>query len=83
MYKRQLIGFAPVEDPEIAVGVMLEEGENANYLMRRILDAYYSTHGKDSIYGIRETPSEDSKEEDDASSQQAENSTSEENSQTE
>ncbi|MEG2597111.1 MAG: penicillin-binding transpeptidase domain-containing protein, partial [Oscillospiraceae bacterium] len=41
-----LIGFAPVEDPKIAVGVMLEQGENANFLMRQILDAYNETCGK-------------------------------------
>ena len=55
-----VIGFAPVDNPEIAIGVMLEEGENANYLVRRILDAYYSTCGKDSAYGIKDEPVEDS-----------------------
>ena len=58
-----VIGFAPVENPEIAIGIMLEEGENANYLVRRILDAYYQTHGKDSAYGIKETPYEEISEE--------------------
>ncbi len=65
-----VIGFAPVEAPEIAIGVMLEEGENANYLVRRILDAYYSTHGKDSAYGIKDQPAEGSGEENGASSSQ-------------
>ncbi len=58
-----VIGFAPVESPEIAIGVMLEEGENANYLVRAILDAYYKTHGKDSAFGIKEEVPEEISEE--------------------
>ncbi len=63
-----VIGFAPVDNPEIAIGVMLEEGENANYMIRRILNAYYSTYGKDSVYGIEDVPAED-----DSSAQSDEN----------
>ncbi len=78
-----VIGFAPVDDPEIAFSVMLEEGENANYLVRQILDAYYSTHGKDSAYGIKEQPKENADGESGASSSQEENSSSNESSQEE
>ena len=42
-----VIGFAPVDDPDIAIGIMLEESQNASWLVRKILDAYYATAGKD------------------------------------
>lgn len=58
-----VIGFLPVEDPEIAIGIMLEEGENANFLVRKIIDAYYSTHGKDSIYNTNTSQIEELSEE--------------------
>ncbi len=36
-----VIAFAPVDNPEIAVAVMLENGVNAKYLVKQILEAYY------------------------------------------
>ena len=38
-----VVGFAPVDDPDIAIGIMLEESQNASWLVRKILDAYYAT----------------------------------------
>lgn len=40
------IGFAPVGDPDIAIGIMLENSQNASWLVRKVLDAYYQTVGK-------------------------------------
>ena len=37
------IAFAPADNADIAISVMLELGDNANYLIRQILDAYYGT----------------------------------------
>lgn len=37
------IAFAPADDADIAISVMLELGDNANYLIRQILEAYYGT----------------------------------------
>ena len=37
------IAFAPADDADIAISVMLELGDNANYLIRQILEAYYAT----------------------------------------
>lgn len=42
-----VIGFAPVDDPDIAIGIVMEETQNASWLVRKILDAYYETAGKD------------------------------------
>ena len=36
-----VIGFAPVNDPEISFAIMLENGQNARHLVRQILEAYY------------------------------------------
>lgn len=36
-----VIAFAPVDNPEICIAVMLESGENARYLVRQVLEAYY------------------------------------------
>lgn len=41
-----VVGFAPVDDPDIAIGIMLEESQNASWLVRKILDAYYATDGR-------------------------------------
>lgn len=35
------IAFSPVEDPEIALAVMVENDVTASYVARKILDAYY------------------------------------------
>ncbi|MDD6032597.1 MAG: penicillin-binding transpeptidase domain-containing protein [Oscillospiraceae bacterium] len=40
------IAFAPVNNPDIAIGIMLEESQNASWMVRKILDAYYETAGK-------------------------------------
>ncbi len=37
------IAFAPVDNPEICIAIMLENGEHANYLIRQILDIYYAS----------------------------------------
>lgn len=50
-----VIGFAPVEDPDIAIGIMLEESQNASWLVRKILDAYYQTAGRDRAPAESET----------------------------
>lgn len=42
-YHSAAIAFAPADDADIAISVMLEEGENANYIIRQVLDAYYGT----------------------------------------
>ena len=34
------IAFAPADEPEIAIGILLERGADAKYLIRPILDAY-------------------------------------------
>ncbi|MGI5893824.1 MAG: penicillin-binding transpeptidase domain-containing protein [Candidatus Merdivicinus sp.] len=39
-FSSSAIAFAPVEDPEIAIGILLERGADAKYLVRPILDAY-------------------------------------------
>ncbi|MDR1674579.1 MAG: hypothetical protein LBR54_03905 [Oscillospiraceae bacterium] len=36
------IGYAPVGDPQIAFAGIVEKGENSKYMIRKILDAYYS-----------------------------------------
>lgn len=36
-----VIAFAPTDDPEITIAVMLENGANAKYLVKQILEAYY------------------------------------------
>ena len=41
-YNSTLVGFSPAWDPEIAVGVVIERGENAKYIMRQVIDAYAS-----------------------------------------
>lgn len=44
LYNGTLIVYAPVEDPEIAIGIVLENsgsGASAAYLARDILDAYF------------------------------------------
>lgn len=44
LYNGALIVYAPVEDPEIAIGIILENsgsGASAAYLARDILDAYF------------------------------------------
>lgn len=39
-FNSALVGFYPIEDPEIAVGIMLERGDRAIYLYANILGAY-------------------------------------------
>lgn len=36
------IGYAPVGDPEIAFAAVIEGGEYSKYMVRKILDSYYS-----------------------------------------
>ncbi len=38
-----VIGFAPADTPEICFAVMLENGANANRLVKQILDIYYAS----------------------------------------
>ena len=42
-YHSAAIAFAPADDADIAISVMLELGDNANYIIRQVLDAYYGT----------------------------------------
>ncbi len=35
------IGYAPADNPEIAFAIMIEGGENANFLVKPIIDAYF------------------------------------------
>ena len=49
VFHSAVIGFAPVDDPDIAIGIILEESQNASWLVRKILDAYYETAGKDRV----------------------------------
>ncbi len=42
--------------PEIAISVMLELGDNANYLIRQILDAYYGTESAAHEENLEKTP---------------------------
>jgi penicillin-binding protein 2 len=39
------IGFAPVEDPQIAFAGIIEGGEYSKYMVRKILDAYQENYG--------------------------------------
>lgn len=41
-YNGAIIGFYPANDPEIAFGIMLEEGEVAKYMVANIIKAYVS-----------------------------------------
>ncbi len=41
-YNGAIIGFYPADDPEIAFGIMLEEGEVAKYMVANIIKAYVS-----------------------------------------
>ncbi len=43
------IGFAPADNPEIAFAIMIEGGENANYLVKPIIDAYYAGIGNKDV----------------------------------
>ncbi|MDR0984768.1 MAG: hypothetical protein LBL93_07200, partial [Ruminococcus sp.] len=40
-----VIGFAPVNDPQIAVAGIIEGGANAKYMVRKVLDAYTNRYG--------------------------------------
>ncbi len=44
-YNSVAIGFAPADDPVLAFGIVLEEGEYANRLVRQLLDAYTDLYG--------------------------------------
>ncbi len=44
-YNSVAIGFAPADNPVLAFGIVLEEGEYANQLVRQILDAYTDLYG--------------------------------------
>ncbi len=39
-FSSSAIAFAPADDPEIAIGILLERGIDAKYLIRPVLDAY-------------------------------------------
>lgn len=39
-YNSAVVGYAPVGNPEIAIGAIIEKGEYASYLIRPILEAY-------------------------------------------
>lgn len=43
-YNSTVIGYAPVENPEIAISVVIEKGEYSNQIIRQIIDAYYEEH---------------------------------------
>lgn len=38
-----VIGFAPAEEPEIAIACVLEQGTSARSVIKPVIDAYYST----------------------------------------
>ena len=42
-YNSTVIGFAPSEEPEIAIAGIIEDGERASNLVRQIINAYYNT----------------------------------------
>lgn len=40
IFNSTVVAFAPVDEPKIAIGIVLEEGDYSSYLIRQILDAY-------------------------------------------
>jgi penicillin-binding protein 2 len=40
-----VIGFAPADDPVIAFSAIIEDGKNAKYLVRKIIDCYNKHYG--------------------------------------
>lgn len=50
------VAFAPVDNPEIAVSVVVEDGYNTNQLLRRILVAYEKSKLGPSAYETPDTP---------------------------
>lgn len=41
-YNSAVLGFFPADDPEIAIGVMIENGEFSRQILRNVLTAYYT-----------------------------------------
>ena len=44
-FSSSAIAFAPADDADIAIGIVLERGANARNLVRPILEAYYELNG--------------------------------------
>ena len=42
-----VIGFAPAENPVIAFSAIIEDGKNAKYLVRKIIDCYNKHYGNE------------------------------------
>ncbi|MCH5203324.1 MAG: hypothetical protein J1F03_01185 [Oscillospiraceae bacterium] len=42
VFNGAIVGFYPAENPEIAIGILLEEGELAKYMVANIIKAYVS-----------------------------------------
>ncbi|MDR0197606.1 MAG: hypothetical protein LBI36_05235 [Oscillospiraceae bacterium] len=40
-YNSTVLGFYPANDPQIAFGIVLEEGEFSRFMVRNIIDAYF------------------------------------------
>ena len=45
-YNSSVIGFAPSEQPRIAISAMIEQGKYAKQVVGKVIDAYYEVYGE-------------------------------------
>lgn len=46
------IAFAPLDKPQIAIGIVAENSHDAKYIGRKVLDAYFSRHPYDGTHTV-------------------------------
>jgi len=48
------IAFAPLDKPQIALGVAAENSSDAKHIARKVMDFYFSRHPYDGIHTVAE-----------------------------